>query len=100
MKVENVKLSVYPMSDSDYVRLGFYVTEDMARTLGYAHSGLAFSVVCRDEFLALISLGFKPFSKACMEIDIGNDMTFIIYEATFTGGVGEWTSKAQTKYGY
>lgn len=113
--IKDIRLSVYAMNDSGYACLWFYVTPSIKNVLGFSHTGYAYSVVCLDELFALIDLGFKPFSKADMDIDVEErenayqgfsrcdtrpKMRFIIRRAEFTGGIGEWASLSNKDDGH
>lgn len=100
MKLTNVRLSIQPTKNPIYFQLGLAVDEKLKAEAGLSHTGMAFAVANRDEIGALIDIGFKPFSKASLDVDFREEpnedpkkaslLKFELNSAEFTGGAGEW----------
>ena len=100
MQLTNIKLSISTTKNPVYFQLGLVVDEKLKAEAGLSHTGMAFAVVNKDELLALMDLGFRPFSRATVDADFREEpnedpkrpslLKFELNSAEFTGGAGEW----------
>lgn len=102
MTISDAKLSVQTTKNPMYLQVGLRLDEEHAKAAGLSHVGMAFAVVSRDEFMALMELGFKPFAKATLTGDFREDpnkdpakqslLKFDLDSVEFQGGTGSWES--------
>lgn len=100
MKLENIKPSLTQTKNPLYFQLGIRVDATLKEAAGLSHDGMAFCVIAKDELKALMGQGFKPFSKATLEVEFREEanrdplkpnlLKFELLSASFTGGMGNW----------
>ena len=101
MKLENIKLSIGQTKNPQFFQLSFHIDDAKAAEAKLSHGGRAFAVVSKDELKALMSIGFRPFSLANIDVDLREQdnvdptkpslIKFDLTGATFRGGMGDWT---------
>ena len=100
MKIHNAKMRITTTKNPLYFQLGLHIGEDVAKEAGLSRAGVAFATVSKDELLALMSIGFKPFAAGEVEVSLYETpnedpkklplLNFELQDASFTGGFGEW----------
>jgi hypothetical protein len=100
IKFENARLSVSQTKNPLFFQLGIHVDQKKAQENGLTHEGMAFCLVSKDEFKALMGVGFKPFSLATFSGEFREEenakpgrptlLKFDLVDFKFTGGMGSW----------
>ena len=101
MRIEQTKVWVAPTKDPIQFLMGCLVNAALAKAANLSCSGMAYSLVAKDELMALIEVGFKPFAKATLEVELfekefdysdSRVLMFDLQNAEFNGGIGAWTA--------
>lgn len=100
IKFENTRLSVSQTKNPLFFQLGVHIDAKKAQENGLTHDGMAFALVSKDEFKALMGVGFKPFSLATFDGEFREEenakpgrptlIKFDLVNFKFMGGMGSW----------
>lgn len=100
IKFENTRLSVSQTKNPLFFQVGVHIDLKKAQESGISHEGMAFCLVSKDEFKALMGSGFKPFSLADFTGEFREEentkpgrpslIKFELVEFKFRGGMGTW----------
>ena len=97
MRLEPSRIWIKPTSDPLQFLMGVRINWEIAKAANLSRAGMAFTCITKDELMALIGNGFKPFAQATLEVDFHefnvdgqSALTFDLKKAEFKGGMGSW----------
>ena len=100
MKIKDVRIWVTPTKNPLRYLMGIRIDKVIAQSANLSHAGMASTILTKDELNALIGIGFKPFSRVNLEVDLYEDevcdygnasrLHFDMKRVEFKGGIGKW----------
>ncbi len=100
MKIKNARIWVTPTKNPLRFLMGTRIDKATAQSANLSHAGMASAILMKDELNALIGIGFKPFARANLEVDLYEDeaydyssssrLHFDLKSVEFQGGIGKW----------
>ena len=100
MKITDARIWVTPTKNPLRFLMGIRIDRVTAQSANLSHAGMASTILTKDELNALIGIGFKPFARANLEVDLYEDedydysgssrLHFDLKSVEFQGGIGEW----------
>ena len=100
MKITNARIWVTPTKNPLRFLMGIRIDKAIAKYANLSHAGMASTILTKDELNALIGIGFKPFARANLEVDLYEDedydycqpsrLHFDLKSVEFQGGIGAW----------
>lgn len=100
MKIKNARIWVTPTKNPLRFLMGIRIDKATAQSANLSHAGMASAILMKDELNALIGIGFKPFARANLEVDLYEDcdyssssrLHFDLKSVEFHGGIGKWVT--------
>ena len=100
MKITDARIWVTPTKNPLRFLMGIRIDRVTAQSANLSHAGMASTILTKDELNALIGIGFKPFARANLEVDLYEDedydycqpsrLHFDLKSVEFQGGIGAW----------
>ena len=100
MKITDARIWVTPTKNPLRFLMGIRIDRVTAQSANLSHAGMASTILTKDELNALIGIGFKPFARANLEVDLYEDedydycqpsrLHFDLKSVGFQGGIGAW----------